>query len=173
MTSGFWFHNDRKWRGPVDFSHLPLEPISTLRDKANAEILEDKKKRLAQILALPLERMTPYCKEKRGDRSTVYCRLCSRSHKAQRKEDWVDHFRIEHWTRYRSMIGGCTTPTSWILLEDISEEEPIYSDDEVEQIVKFSSPGLSIYPTEGPSLIRRFVVVRGGVTSCLCIGIHT
>ncbi|KAK6948138.1 hypothetical protein Daesc_009902 [Daldinia eschscholtzii] len=98
----------------IDFGNLPLEPIPTLKEKAKAESLEDRKKRLAQIRGLPLERMVQYCEDIPHDPGIVNCLLCRaklRTKNSKRnigpvpKGLWASlHFRIQHWEHYFSML---------------------------------------------------------------------
>jgi hypothetical protein len=80
----------------VDFGHFPLESPSKLKAIAKQDYLEDKRRRLAQIQALPLSRMTLYCKDLLIDRRKIEYLLCNGR---VDKEEWaVGHFRFDHWT---------------------------------------------------------------------------
>ncbi|KAI1477688.1 hypothetical protein F4774DRAFT_388230 [Daldinia eschscholtzii] len=98
----------------VDFGTLPLEPITTLKEKAKAESLEDRRKRLAQIRSLPLEKMVQYCEDIPHDPGVVNCLLCRAELRAKNSKRnigpvskglWASlHFRIQHWEHYFSML---------------------------------------------------------------------
>jgi hypothetical protein len=195
----------------VDHSRLPLEPIPVLQAKAKAAYLEDRKKRLAEIQALPLDRMVQYIEEKKDIRGQVNCCLCvpttppPDSKAWMTKDSWASwHFRIHHWNLYKPMVdqrravlrslsiqsthcespeqsafktaeepaNPIFSPETWIVLGDITSDSPIETDREIERIVGFCSFGTH-YSLPGPIMIQRFVVVREGSKSCLCIGIHT
>ena len=59
----------------------------------------------------------------------------------------------------------------WITLEDVIEDIPIPSDEEVATIIAMTSE-VGHY-LAGPVMIQRFIVVREGDGYCLCLGIHT
>ncbi|KAI0850362.1 hypothetical protein F5Y00DRAFT_268494 [Daldinia vernicosa] len=113
ITSSWSLQSHRGFR-KVDFGNLPLEPVSTLKEKAIAETIEDRGKRLAQIWGLPLERMVQYCESSRQDPTKVICLLCRTKLRAQDarqdatpcpKDDWAScHFRVHHWEYYLSML---------------------------------------------------------------------
>lgn len=168
---------------PFEYSQLPLEPIQILKAKAEAAWREGAKNRLDGILALPLHHMVNFIDE--DDCGRVICLLCLRKEihlgdiNWMRKEDWAAwHFRAMHWNLYEEM----TTATfqvpprhnfsreRWITLEDITSDYPILSDEEV--LVSTTQMTFSS-DAHGPFLLRRFVVVREGLNSCLCLGIHT
>jgi hypothetical protein len=200
ITSSFWFFNERNWRS-VDVSRLPLEPIPILESQALKEYNEDKKKRRAQILALPLEQMIPHCEEEGDGSGTVSCKTCKTTNGLYRewtwtKEEWVvSHFRTHHWQLYKRLRDESKTASpaklvatikslqrsdksdvaSWILPEDISSDKPVPSDMEVESALGncSSSSLMGGFSKRGPGLMRRFIVLRAGTESCLCIGIHT
>lgn len=114
ISSYFEFHNERSWR-PVNCSRLPLDPISKLQKEADLEATEDRQKRRAQLLELPLRKMIPYSIENPVDHSKVYCRLCWRlneepsleSHRWMAKDEWASwHFRFYHWGEYYREMAG-------------------------------------------------------------------
>lgn len=181
----------------VDFGHLPLEPISKLKAIAEEDHLEGRQQRLAQIRALPLSLMTVHCDDAHFDRTRVECLLCDR--KSFLKDDWTFHFQLEHWRYYFSMVPEALTDRlhkrlkkslvprneiaqpppdssfstdSWITIEDITEDKPIHTDEEIVSLVSNFSPRNNRYLI-GPIMIQRFVVVSEGASSCLCLGIHT
>jgi hypothetical protein len=143
--------------------------------------------------------MIPHCEEMDDDRSTVTCKLCDTTNGFYRgwtwkKDEWVgSHFRTHHWEVYRRLRDESKTTSprkseatikalqrsdkpdlaSWILPEDISSDEPTLSDSIVENALRSCSNGDSGFSKCGPGLMRRFIVLRAGTKSCLCIGIHT
>jgi hypothetical protein len=74
---------------PVDHTDLPLEPIPILQAEAEAAFLEDRKKRFADILALPLKFMIQYAGENKDNRAQVYCRLCVTTALPPNSEFWM------------------------------------------------------------------------------------
>ena len=202
ITSNFTFSNERKFR-QVDFGNLPLEAVSNLEAQADRERVVDRTKRLAQIRKLPLKKMTRYCRDLPGDEGKVECRLCSSSFVCSYpKDEWATyHFRTIHWQQYFGMLprrpspngrnrfntseiipwnkqklpprtlGSQSLVVEWIDLEHVTEDVPISTDQEIISAIGSSSE--VIHYKAGPVMIQRFVVVRQGDGSCLCIGIHT
>lgn len=165
----------------VDRGQLRLEPIDVLKTKYAWK--KGAKERLEQIWALPLNYMVEYVEE--DEHGRVICSLCHPkpplpdSRALMRKEDWaVWHFRAMHWNLYQEMKNpsyqGSQKPTfsseRWITLKDINSDSEMPPDWRVESAKDKSSFGFDLY---GPFLLRRFVVVREGIKSCLCLGIHT
>ena len=93
----------------VEISHLPLEPIETLRAKYEQAHQEDREARLRQILSLPLTKMIRHTREGRNVR--VVCTMCEHanpliSNNEFDKDDWASrHFRFRHWDHYCAMKG--------------------------------------------------------------------
>ena len=96
------------------------------------------------------------------------------------KDEWVTlHFRVEHWNIYlkicstaRSHPDRTFSPESWITLDDVVSDDPIPTDGKIKNTINQSTQD-SCSGAPGPILIRRFVVVREGPESSLCLGIHT
>lgn len=131
ITSGFILKHNPTFRD-IDFGNLPLESIPTLKARAQAEQLEDRFKRLAQIHQLPLENMTRYCEDVPSDGKKVYCLLCSNPKEQTKwpKDKWATwHFRKEHWIYYFSMVPGLSDHLSremkgMVISQEKQSEEP-------------------------------------------------
>ena len=61
---------------------------------------------------------------------------------------------------------------NWIILDDITEAQPIPTDQKIYQIIVNTSR-ISQMPWAGPVMIQRFVVISEDKDECLCLGIHT
>jgi hypothetical protein len=61
---------------------------------------------------------------------------------------------------------------NWIILDDITEAQPIPTDQKIYQIIVNISR-ISQMPWAGPVMIQRFVVISEDKDECLCLGIHT
>jgi hypothetical protein len=59
-----------------------------------------------------------------------------------------------------------------MIFDDIALDRPLKTDEEIKDILDFCSPSMH-YSLLGPIMIRRFVVVREGPDTCLCLAIHT
>ncbi|KAF7167793.1 hypothetical protein CNMCM5623_000981 [Aspergillus felis] len=169
--------------GNVDWDNLPLEPISSLKERQNDQFELGRQRRLAQLTKLPLNKMFQYAKLK--DDGMVECGPCVDAGTKSfsfKKEFWIDnHFRINHHKIYeqirvslRTAENSDTKETAdarWIALEDIETDEPILSSMEINHMLAHvtSTPD----PWAGIIVAQRFVVVREGTKSCLCLGIHT
>lgn len=196
ITSSLVMQNDCSFRN-VDFCRLPLEPISMLKAAVAEEYLEDRGRRLAQILSLPLQRMSLYCKELYSHSNKVECLIC-KGHIFDKDEWAACHFRHDHWDYYFSMLpesvssllqehqrarliptrklaepalGSTFSGDEWITLEDVTKDKPIKTDKSISDSINLISIR-ERYP-EGPAMIQRFAVVREGLDECLCVGIHT
>jgi hypothetical protein len=117
------------------------------------------------------------------------------------KDFWAsEHFRWDHWKYYKMAhreklcrkipssdtkdsyasplgipgrsTGDSFSPNSWLKLEGITSWCAIDSDEEIESLLAGASQNPWWY-CDGPTMIRRFVVIREGSKSCLCLGIHT
>lgn len=74
----------------------------------------------------------------------------------------------------RESIENTFSKESWLQLEGITSSEAIDSDEKVENLLSGTSEkGWWECPGGGPTMIRRFVVIREGLESCQCLGIHT
>ncbi|KAI1802395.1 hypothetical protein F4811DRAFT_401980 [Daldinia bambusicola] len=124
ITSFWELEVNRQGFEKVDFGNLPLEPVSMLEEKAIAERLENRGRRLAQIRGLPLEKMVRYCEDIPDDSTRVKCLLCNdndydsifrerklgdrpitKEPRPLPKDVWATfHFRYEHWDYYFSML---------------------------------------------------------------------
>lgn len=187
------FTVDHRSYRPVKLSQLPLEPIATLKAKQEQTQKYDREKRLIQILSLPLAEMIFYAKE--AEDGKVWCILCHEN-TGLHKDTWADmHFRYSHWQRYcelrgispksnklpsiasyvptiaRVSIPQPILPTDWISLKDITSDRPIREDWEIKEMIGATQEQEP--HVRGPTMIRRFVVIREGLKSCLCLGIHT
>lgn len=97
------------------------------------------------------------------------------------KDEWVAfHFRVRHWNIYLKICstakihpGRTFSSESWITLDDITSDDPILTDNEIIAVINTSTQEDGRIGAPGPVLIRRFVVVREGPESSLCLGIHT
>lgn len=187
------FEVDHRSHRPVQLNQLPLEPIATLKAEQEKTQKYDREKRLKQILSLPLAEMTLYAKV--AEDGKVWCALCRRN-TGRHKDTWADiHFRRSHWRKYCEIRGISPysknipsiasysptvtkvsipqpiLPSDWISLKDISTDRPIQEDWEINAM---SDASHGDEPrVQGPTMIRRFVVIREGLKSCLCLGIHT
>jgi len=120
---------------------------------------------------------------------------------ASTKEYWASyHFRFDHWGHYFAMIpkglgllshmkhekvipwekqskellqplDSEFSAEKWILLEDVTQDIPIDTDEELAEALNMFSQ--ICHCLAGPVMIQRFVVVREGGGHCLCLGIHT
>jgi hypothetical protein len=177
----------------ASLNKLPLQPISALKADAELIRIQDRKARLQQIYSLPLAQMIRYAEE--DESGDVICTLCRG--KRFSKDFWADkHFRIVHFAEYcnikgiwglrqkttipdvRKLVPDMTAkvlPRDWISLEDIESDFPIMSDEEIERHSNITNPPSAENEPylPGPSMIRRFVVIREGPKSALCLGIHT
>lgn len=168
-----------------------------LKATADQDRVKDREKRLEQIWQLPLLQMTAYCTEVPLDKHKVTCTLGTTG-KMFSKDEWTLHFRQRHWQYYFSMVpqhakrlrtrqreqlipekdlapnplGSTFSEQVWITLDDVTQDVPIMTDDEMIRRLLRSSPQF-VHPLYGPVMIQRFVVVRAGLQSCLCLGIHT
>lgn len=96
------------------------------------------------------------------------------------KDEWVTiHFRVEHWNIYLKICSTAKnhpdrtfSSESWITLDDVASDNPIPTDDKIMETINQSTQE-DCGGAPGPILIRRFVVVREGPESSLCLGIHT
>ncbi|KUJ10528.1 uncharacterized protein LY89DRAFT_787539 [Mollisia scopiformis] len=119
------------------------------------------------------------------------------------KDYWAsEHFRWQHWKYFYPMImdrerlprkipgsdskdshasplsisrkssRDTFSPESWLKLEGITSWYAIGSDADIEDRVAGGSQN-SWWHCDGPTMIRRFVVIKEGPESCLCLGIHT
>jgi hypothetical protein len=107
------------------------------------------------------------------------------------KERWAEwHFRLYHWEDYKRFKSPMKSQQEWIdslqerlqnshisaenwmIFEDITSDSPLKTDEEIERILKYGSPHVH-YSLPGPTMIQRFVVVREGPDTRLCLGIHT
>ncbi|KAI1465809.1 uncharacterized protein F4812DRAFT_113077 [Daldinia caldariorum] len=114
ITSNWLLEPKEREFEKVDFGNLPLEPTSLLEEKAAAERLENRARRLDQIRNLPLEKMVRYCEDVPGDSTQVKCLLCERELMDQNtkkepptfaKDLWASsHFRYDHWKNYFPML---------------------------------------------------------------------
>jgi hypothetical protein len=155
--------------------------MQRLRDRRRLE-------RLEQILQLPLAEMFQYAALE-ADGKQVGCNLCRHQGHEDRpygKEEWVaEHFRMRHFQTYQALATTTTraidhenhntTEIITLSLDDIKKAEPILSDKEIIQSLDPDGdpPSNAYSPWTGAIMIRRFVVVRQGITSSLCLGIHT
>lgn len=191
ITSAIFLSDGRPWR-KKEVGRLPLEPPSELQQIKKQEEIEDKMARLAQILSLPLRKMVPYCSDVPGASSEVTCNICGSQWE---KDFWAAyHFRLSHWHTYAPMVGIKVTndrrrrepivpvkplnteisiiPELWITADDIVTDVPMESDEGI-MLLRNMCSSRDEWPLDWPVLIRRFIVVRSGLESCLCIGIHT
>jgi hypothetical protein len=138
-----------KAAGICDWNNLPL----------------DKNDRLEQILKLPLDEMSRYAIVK-GD-NEVMCSLCPDNGISFSKQIWVEeHLAEEHSHIYRELLHTRKNqPSKWISLDDIDMTKPFTQ--------SLCPPSTGTDAWAGSILLRRFVVIREGTTSCLCLGIHT
>lgn len=113
----------------------------------------------------------------------------------------TDHFRIAHWRQYFGIIPSGShlnglrrekineiipwekqklpqrasdsrfSEDEWITLQDVIEDIPINSDEEI--VLTIAAASETWHYLAGPVMIQRFVVVREGDGYCLCLGIHT
>lgn len=187
----------------IDPSQLPLEPIATLKARQEQTQKEDREHRLEQILLFPLADMIKYSKEAENGKVFCTLCPSGKVDDSYDKDDWVaEHFRRSHWEVYCKLRGitkpnsdklpsiksykfkskslgkrptstnsSHISPTDWISLKDIKSTWPVKEDYEIKQTLTGS------HTTEpcirGPVMIRRFVVIKEGLDSCLCLGIHT
>lgn len=201
IESSLFLRNYRSLR-KVNFGELPLDDIPSLNARAASEHIEDKKRRLAQIHSLPLHQMTAYCRPVLRDNTKVECSLCRSGvrNNIWTKEEWVDHFRFNHWTFYFTMrpernfqglyiqhkklinkinleqprpsIENILSVEKWITIDDITHDHRVMTDKDLVEAVN----SVSVQDRKGilgPTMIQRFVVIREGMDSCLCLGIHT
>jgi hypothetical protein len=119
VTFGVCVRNRGQYRRtPVDFNSLQLEPATVLKERAEANFLEDRKSRLSQIHALPLKKMARYCREIINGQGMVFCKICNPNSEPPSdptlwwtKEDWAaEHFRFEHWECYFPMVYSTAHP---------------------------------------------------------------
>jgi len=167
---------------------------------AEKERVEDERKRLAQIRSLPLEKMSYYCASISTDNKRVICLLCGKDRwgldQSYQRDEWTSrHFRLCHWERYFGMIplrpdqerfeiipweiqqrdlfatNSQRLANDLITLDDVTSSYPIETDAEIFD----TATDYSFEPhcPTGPIMIQRFVVVREGLYSCLCLGIRT
>ncbi|KAL2812533.1 hypothetical protein BJX63DRAFT_396572 [Aspergillus granulosus] len=169
--------------GNVDWDNLPLRPISSLKERQNDQFELGRHRRLAQLTKLPLNKMFQYAKLK--DDGMVECRPCVDTGTKSfsfKKEFWIDHhFRINHHKIYEQISVSLRTADDsdtketanarWITLEEIETDEPILSSMEIKHMREHVTA--SSDPWAGIIVAQRFVVVREGTKSCLCLGIHT
>ncbi|PVH77975.1 hypothetical protein DL98DRAFT_534220 [Cadophora sp. DSE1049] len=119
------------------------------------------------------------------------------------KDYWASkHFRWYHWRYYYPMTtdrdrlsrkipgsdskdshtpqpsiptesaGDTFSPESWLKLEGMTSYDAIESDEEIKSLVDGGSQNPWWY-CDGPTMIRRFAVIREGAVSCFCLGVHT
>ncbi|KAL2836906.1 hypothetical protein BJX68DRAFT_273307 [Aspergillus pseudodeflectus] len=166
---------------------LPLGSASDFRERQH---LRDRRRqeRLEQILQLPLAEMFKYATLE-ADGQQVGCNICRDQRHEDRKygkEEWVaEHFRMCHFQTYQALATTTTagdhnshngtTERITLSLDDIKKAEPILSDKEIVQSLDPDGdpPSNAYSPWTGAIMIRRFVVVRQGTRSSLCLGIHT
>ncbi|GKZ26891.1 hypothetical protein AbraIFM66951_012042 [Aspergillus brasiliensis] len=180
--------------GPFDWTRLPLwTPLSSISDphEREKERYERQKRNFKAIQELPLISMFQYGTLLPNGR--VQCTLCPNTALPTGATDddlgpdttfgkafWADrHFRVDHHERFQELtkesrhISNLAQP--YIHLEDMDADRPILSEEEVAELSnhppRFISVGTD--PWVGSILVRRLVVVRQGIDSCLCLGIHT
>lgn len=137
-----------------------------------------------------------------GQVQCLLCRGAA-STKPWDKDQWAtSHFRFDHWRYYYGMLPdtildrfrsedrnnivpwkepartGTTnifSPDEWIKLEHMARDVPIPSEENIIDCINSSSFCDPVCSEPGPvqTMIRRFVVIREGPESCLCLGIHT
>lgn len=178
-------HLDKNSRSghPVEWLELALDSPAKLLE--NQQLRDfGRQERLKQILQLPLAKMFQYATLEADGK--LSCNLCERK-RSHTKEDWVaKHFRMRHLELYKPLATTVSQDnhTSKIIplcLDDINGTEPILSDERLFQMYQirgsfiFPEPpdSYGYDPWAGAIMIRRFVVVQQGVSSSLCLGIHT
>ncbi|KAE8138588.1 hypothetical protein BDV38DRAFT_292185 [Aspergillus pseudotamarii] len=163
----------RVYRGR-DWQRLPLLSSTELRERQKIRD-SNREVKLAQLLKLPLDEMFQYgtCLPN----GKVMCGLCSQE---VWKEEWLGrHFPERHNETFQKLSTPATIPnrSKWTTLDDVDSDRPILSDTRIESYKRGFFMQLpasyDVDPWLGAILIRRFVVVRQGKRSCLCLGIHT
>lgn len=146
----------------IDWNNLPLSRVRGIKERSSLA----RQHRLEQILGLPLDAMFKYAIITGDDK--IICSLCPNDNSVYTKEMWIEqHFYLKHWDIYSSLpTTGNKLSRNWISLDDIKSDYPFGPNPE-------DSPSFATDVWVGSIFLRRFIVVREGTKSCLCLGVHT
>lgn len=168
-------HTMINW-GSLPFEWVPLKSIPNIHEREKERAIRQKKN-LKDIHKLPLAAMFQFGSVL--DDGRVRCHLCS-TKAVFHKAFWVDnHFRVNHNAQYLELRDKSSRYQrhKYIGLDEMGTDRPVLSSGQIEDLVRKLSnwlPASNAHdPWVGSIMLRRFVVVRQGTESCLCLGIHT